>query len=395
MTSRPAGEVRSSEIITTFGPGSIFYGKDGVSAMILGLDVWPEAFNNKEELSKFKAIQNQFLEAVCNKDHFRMPVSEDGFGGGIPCAAFPTWGYCEFCKTMSEVSGKPDQVTGYYVCKYCQREYGRKNRILSARLILLCDHGHVQDFPWIEWAHSKTKYQDAGICEKPIVEWRFGQGGTTLSNYRVRCKTCSKSRSMFGATEPLAQILPSKNGGTLELKCNGHAPWLGKNLMCPPKKVEDRAKKYMRGNHARASNMYFPIIVSALQIPRFENPVQRAIDKNRQIIDYLREQGKSLEDIAQEKFLSKADPDAKKILEELRYRFENLVDDEHDIKVREYNDMMHTSDIPFRQEKVISISNAGVHHELMPYISSVKKLDRLTMIQTLRSFTRGNPPDPY
>ena len=395
MKHKKAGEVRSSEIITTFGPGSVFNGKEGVSVMIMGLDAWSEAFNDENDISKFKVIHNKFLEDVCKKDHFRMPSNTGGFGGGIPCTPFPTWGYCEFCKKMSKVEGKPDEEKGYYACKFCRKKYGYKNKILPARLILLCDYGHVQDFPWEEWAHSKTKDQEAGFCDNPEVEWRFGRGGTTLSNYRVKCATCGKSRSMFGATEPLLDVLPSKNGATFELKCDGNAPWLGKKVLCPPKNAKSKEKQDMKGNHVRASNMYFPMIVSALQIPRFHNPIQKTIDENKSVIEFLIDDGTSYEEIATKKFFSKLESPPEKIVDELKYRFSETVDKEDDIKNKEYNDLIRNSDITLKKNKEISISDVPIHSELQSYVSKVKRVDRLTMIKVLRYFTRGNAPDPY
>ncbi len=398
MKHKKAGQVRSSEIITTFGPGSIFNGKEGVSVMILGLDAWPEAFIDSGDLSKFQVIHNKFLEDVCKKDHFRMPSNDGGFGGGVPCTAFPSWGYCEFagCKRMSKVVGKPDEEKGYYVCNYCRKQYGHKNKILPARLILLCKYGHVQDFPWEEWAHSKTERQEAGFCETPIVKWIFGKGGTTLSNYRVTCETCGKSRSMFGATEYLIDILPQKNGEPFELKCSGNAPWLGKKVLCPPKNSESREKQFMKGNHVRASNMYFPMIISALQIPRFQNSIQKKIDdpKNKPVINYLIKKGISFKEIASDESLgfSKIESDIDKIVDELEYRFKDIVNDEDDIKNREYNDLFRSDNV---DDKEISITDMTVHSELQPYISKVKSVDRLTMIKALRFFTRGNAPDPY
>ncbi|MCE9651843.1 MAG: DUF1998 domain-containing protein [Nitrosarchaeum sp.] len=399
MKTKNAGQIRSSEIITTYGPGAIFNGKEGVSVMILGLDAWPEAFESEDELSKFKSIHNKFLEDVCKKDHFRMPLNDGGFGGGVPCTVFPSWGYCEFCKTMAEVTGKPDDEKGYYVCKFCQKDYGYKNKILPARLILLCDYGHVQDFPWVEWAHSKTKWQEAGFCDAPVVRWTFGKGGTTLSNYKVKCKTCGKSRTMFGATEPILDPLPSKDGKILELTCSGNAPWLGKKIMCPPKNSESREKKFMKGNHVRASNMYFPMIISALQIPRFQNPIQKNIDdpNNKSVINYLIKKGTSFKDIAADESLgfSKIESSLPKIVDELEYRFNDHVNDEDGIKNREYNDLIRNADIDYKENKTISINDVPIHTELQPYISKIKRIDRLTMIKSVRFFTRGKAPDPY
>lgn len=395
MKNKNAGQVRSSEIITTYGPGSIFNGKEGISVMILGLDVWSEAYDSDEQLSKFNVIHNKFLEDVCHKDHFRMPSNDEDFTGGIPCSVFPTWGYCEICKVMSKMEGKPDKEKGYYVCKHCVKDYGYKNKILPARLILLCDYGHVQDFPWEEWAHSKTKDQEAEFCDNPQVRWIFGRGGTTLSNYRVTCKTCGKSRTMFGATEPIQDVLPQKNGEVLELKCNGNTPWLGKRGRCPPRKEDSREKKYMKGNHVRASNMYFPMIVSSLQIPRFHNPIQKIIEEEKKVIGYLLKKDTSLEKIAEEDFFSKIDATKNEIVDELDYRFNKIVKDEEDIKNKEYKDLVRSQDVKYTKNEDISISDVPVSADLASYVSKIKRIDRLTMIQVLRSFTRGNAPDPY
>lgn len=393
MKHKNAGEVRSSEIITTYGPGSIFNGKEGVSVMIMGLDAWSEAFNDEGDLSKFKVIHNKFLEDVCKKDHFRM-LSNTGGGSGVPCIPFPSWGYCEYCKKMSKIEGKPDEEKGYYACKFCRKKYGYKNKILPAKLVLLCDYGHVQDFPWEEWAHSKTKYQEAGFCDAPEIKWLFGLAGTTLSNYKVKC-VCGKYRSMFGATKPLLDILPNKNNEPFELKCSGNSPWLGKKVLCPPKNAKSKEKQDMKGNHVRASNMYFSMIVSSLQIPRFHNPIQKVIVENKSVVKYLIDEGTPLEEIATKKFFSKLEIEENKIVDELKYRFNETVDNEDDIKNKEYNDLIRNSDIGLEENKEISITDVQVHDELKSHVSKVKRVDRLTMIKVLRYFTRGNAPDPY
>ena len=48
-----------------------------------------------------------------------------------------------------------------------------------------------------------------------------------------------------------------------------------------------------------------------------------------------------------------------------------------------------------KKNKEISITDVSVHPDLKSYVSKVKRVDRLTMIKTLRYFTRGNAPDPY
>ena len=263
MKDKGAGQIRSSEIITTYGPGAIYNGKNGLSVMILGLDFWPESKLSSTDLTQFRPLQNKFLEDVCGKDHFRMPINHDGHTSGIPCTPYPGWGYCSRCKLMGEIKGKPDEKSGEYHCKYCLVKTNHsKNKMLAARLILLCKYGHVADFPWIEWAHREKKdsngkiYQTAKICEKPVLRWSFGQGGTTLANYKVKCITCEKWRGMAKATKPLEDfVLPSNEQGVefLDLKCDGNIPWLSPNSekksRCPPPSVVSRKKVFFKGNH--------------------------------------------------------------------------------------------------------------------------------------------------
>ena len=337
MKIKNAGQIRSSEIITTYGPGSIFNGKQGLSVMILGLDAWPESKEQPEDVSKFKILHNKFLEDVCDKDHFRMPLNTEEKGhAGIPCIPYPSWGYCSFCKLMSNVKGKPDEKTGEYHCKYCLKKYSRQNKMLAARMILICKFGHIKDFPWVEWAHSEKStrtgqiYQVAGLCDKPIIKWYFGKGGTTLSAYTVSCQTCGKYRSMAGSTdqETLENArLPVKDnpGKFMDLNCDGNTPWLKKKSLCPPKNVTSRKKIMLKGNHVRASNMYFPMIISALQIPRFQNPIQKIITKNKAVIENYIYEEESFEQIATKKIFSKSGFSVENLLSELEYRYNEKV----------------------------------------------------------------------
>ena len=408
MKVKDAGQIRSSEIITTYGPGAIFNGKNGLSVMLLGLDFWPESKEPSDNLSKFKPLQNKFLEDVCDKDHFRMPLNNDKSISGIPCIPYPGWGYCSFCKLMGEIKDKPDEKTGEYHCKYCLVKYTSKNKMLAARLILICKYGHVAEFPWIEWAHSEKKdikgkiLQTAEICDKPILRWSFSKRGTTLSAYTVSCQTCGRFRSMANATQPIDDIvLPSKDkpGEFMDLKCDGNTPWLSPNSnkksLCPPRTVVSRQKVLLRGNHIRASNMYFPMIVSALQIPRFQNPIQQVIAKNKAVIDDCIFEEDSYEKISGKKIFSNSGFSVEDIIRELKYRYDEKVYDEKGIKSREFADIVTSDTSHISKNKVISISDVPIHDEIKTYVSRIKKIDRLTMITVLKSFTRNQPPDPF
>ena len=78
------GSIRPSQLITTYGPGSIMQVEDD-SVMILGLSFW----NKDEEELMYQRIHHPELERILKVDHFRMPKEEEKMQKSIPCQSFP------------------------------------------------------------------------------------------------------------------------------------------------------------------------------------------------------------------------------------------------------------------------------------------------------------------
>jgi len=104
---------------------------------------------------------------------------------------------------------RPEQSR--YIHANCQKAKGKAPPSLPVRFLLTCRNGHLDDFPWVQFAHRGQQ------CMSPILEmFELGQG-TGPDDVFVKCISCGMpSRSLVDAFgENAAGSLPC---------CRGAAP---------------------------------------------------------------------------------------------------------------------------------------------------------------------------
>ncbi len=246
----PLGKVRRSQLISTYGIGAIVDLEKG-SYMPMGLEDW-ESVTRLPSLT----ISEARLQAQLGVTHFRLPpVSEDvGVSGHIdpahaaPAVRFPEWHQCRHCNRIG-TEGNPFQlaVDGIRLeCVACSGT-GKKSYPTPVRFIVACRKGHLDEFPWIWWAHRR---RDGGVCAQPALELKSRGKSAALADLYVRCKTCNASESMGDAF---------RSDSLRGIDCHGIRPWLhDRQAHCdaPPRVIQ-------RG----ASNVHFAVVASALSIP--------------------------------------------------------------------------------------------------------------------------------
>jgi hypothetical protein len=140
--------------------------------------------------------------------------------------------------------------------------------MIPVRFVVVCEEGHIDDFPWIEWAHSRRgqPLNEAKVCDAPILRLNY-TGKAGLMGLVVMCenKNCdARPRSLMGSAGP-----DSLKGW----HCSGNRPWLGPHgkeecsLADPPRMLQ-------RG----ATNIYFPKVASSILIPPFSDPLRKIVD---------------------------------------------------------------------------------------------------------------------
>ena len=381
----PAGTVRPSQLISAFGPGSIVQTRND-SVIVMGPDSWAESNRH------YKVINHAYLGALLGKTHFRMPCAGDR-GLVVACRSFPAWGVCSNpkCKALQPHRDAPPRGRAEFRCDRC------RSALYPARFVVMCERGHLDDFPWREWAHSRSKK----ACDDPNPNLRMLARGRSaaLSDYYVKCDSCGASRSCGTA------VSPGGLDGIVD-RCAGLSPWLGGQ----PEECgaaggggsADPARP--RGIQTLSTSLYYPSTVSALYIPKMLHEVQRFVAEHKAEIDSMRELIPDRQIAEQHSLFAglRERYGVDEIAAHLRDWYEptgaggaplTRASSEADIRRAEYDDL--TAHAEFRAGDYLEIASAPLGGEASEHLSSLRTIKRLTEIRVIRSFTRGVAPDPY
>jgi hypothetical protein len=258
MSTRAVGDVRPSQVITTFGPGAIV-DLQTLSVIVAGIDRWP----TDEDL----AIHEPRLErALRVKRFFPAKPTEGSFynkRGTVPAYLFPRYQLCPVCRTLSAIGEGQTEYDPRWqeiVCKApgCRGRGKSRATTLPAPFIVACPSGHVDEFPWRDYVH-----RGATGCRKRLQLVSVAKTGT-VADILIQCE-CRQARSASDAFgERRSEVLG---------QCTRRRPWLGNSrdsAICPHA-ADVRAMQ--RG----ATNAWFPIVRSALAVREAATPIGIAL----------------------------------------------------------------------------------------------------------------------
>ncbi|MFA9397877.1 MAG: DISARM system helicase DrmA [Clostridiaceae bacterium] len=354
------GKLRPSQLINYYGPGSIVDLLDK-SVMILAADSW--GFPN-ENIIEEPRLQNH------------LKISKLKLIGGsskymkIKAVTFPRWRICPACGIMS------NNIYDKY-CYYCERDKGKKVKLYPSRFIVVCEQGHINDFPWIEWVHRGIKCSS----ENPKLKYQsIGRSGS-LSDIRVTCLKCGKSNSLANIMDEdeLAKILPN---------CKGESIWLGNSVTNCSAKIKTSLRA--------ASTLYSPLVTSVLSIPLLdeeENLINK-VEKYREGINNLIG---SLGNCEEErkiicKMLSIDESFYKQIIKIINHEDYKLSYD--NIRNQEWNTFIKNSNNDKENTGFIS-NSVELNKNMKNYFKSIIRVDKLKEIRVMQGFTRLHYPDPF
>src|SRR5262249_41605898 len=110
---RKVGEIRPSQLLHTFGVGSIVE-LPNLSVMVMGLEDWPveQRTTDISEPRLLKAVQRELGTQVAKL--MTPPMADDSTGVafnpfdetanvGVPVAPFPRWQVCTHCRLLAPI----------------------------------------------------------------------------------------------------------------------------------------------------------------------------------------------------------------------------------------------------------------------------------------------------
>ncbi len=384
-----AGELRPSQLLYTFGVGNIV-DLPYLATIVLGTDDWSESPTVIED-RLLARVQEQLGAQV---DSLRLPPSAsdstnaDPTSCGVRVSSFPRFLRCTSCNLLASIASgsfalesrgsRADRLRYRHV--HCSK--GKFAYAVPARFLVACERGHLDDFPWHDFVHR-------GVYDGHRGQLRLEESGVSgeARDVFVRCDTCGSLRSMAEAFD--------KQESAFRPKCTGRRPHLrgASSEECS----NGNARTILLG----ASNSWFPVLASALSIPRSQSDAL-----SQRVEGAWVEQGfAEVTDVATLTFLRKrgllsgfadlTDAELFAAIEKRRARGDDEANNTRDLKRPEYNAFAAistpspTSDFELRD---VALNEPWRRRR---HIARVVQVRRLREVTALLGFTRIVSPREF
>lgn len=370
MPMNDLGKIRRSQILFTAAPGAIVdfrTTKGPVSVVCLGLEQYPREGILIHEPRLTKQLRVAELRAS-------PPYVEGRQAHALPALRFPRWLLCPNCDLLARDGWGSEPGEPALHCAACSARQARKTYVIPAPFVTACEKGHLDDFPWEIWVNH-------GVGCSQRDRYRLtNDGNAGLSGYVLCCLGCSERETMDG----------SFNRGPKNrfARCSGARPWL-------PESTAEAACTAERLTLQRgASNMYFPVILSALDIPPWSDALQQRLKRDWDRIITM--EGDALRAFLMSIGLAtQMEMSEDELFRQVVARKERLAhESDYDLRTDEYMQFTADADLAHDERGEFKIRRETVPAELQPWIGRLVRVLRLREVRVLRAFTRVRYPDP-
>jgi hypothetical protein len=276
---QPDGELRQSQLLTTFGPGAMVDLPEQ-SVTIGGLSYWK---GYKQPIQEQRLQQKVQVILGENVQLYAPPVDDSDPTGaaisGIDAFVFPRWFLVQIERNII-IHGKRYRTRPLVhwsgIKNGCKWE-GKKCHAVPVRFVQACVNGHLSDINWQAFAHQDFQTNCLGQI------WLDEAGsGNDFEEIFVRCDACRKRYPLSLAKLPNSKILG---------KCLGDRPWLNpikdNREECQGYKRDPETEELIPTNEPEqsrllvrsASNAYFSQCLSVISLPDSDHELRKVVDK--------------------------------------------------------------------------------------------------------------------
>jgi hypothetical protein len=378
---RIVGELRQNQLITSMGIGSIV---DFVydTVIIGGVDNWDkldDSENAVAELEKRK-LYNENLQALTGVNYFLSPKANSKTkyrnSWDIPSYIFPEMLHCPVCKRLIHYK-ETEKLRNPHRCHLTNQNGKECNgRLVPSRFVVVCENGHIEDFPYSFWVHHGKSCSSGQ--EKPRITMFNIQNRSDAESLFLKCESCGEMRSLDGAFSEFA--LSGKDG----YPCSCNHPHLQEKKRSDETECQGTLKTRLR----TASGVYFPVSYIALSIPPWSKLAVQCVAPYFDALKYMTSKG--LRQFFNEK-------------KNTSFSVENLLDAFNMLKARKnLSNVRSEKEVYYDEYSVLCNKNNQDEDEYSSFsaeipigfenfFDTITIVDKLTVIQALKGFTRLNP----
>ena len=195
--------------------------------------------------------------------------------------------YNEWYNLWIKNNSNDNEANNFFPPKYIysNREY----YLVQDNIVLICDHGHISDFPWSNFLSWRTDFPNdinidkpvdllnhplcCGSLDKPSAKLRITTNKANASGFdgkSLKCENCGKRTSLQGLM-------------SVKIKCTKHKPWEAKTFVAndiwkydgnPESRnsqspVDDKcySPKPMKVALTTGNNIYYSRVLSSIYMP--------------------------------------------------------------------------------------------------------------------------------
>lgn len=389
--------IRIGQLISTFGPGAIVDFTDQ-SLMTASTEFWKG--------KTLKNIYDRRLQDELGVNFFKMPIADDY--NGIPFVRFPEWYFCPVCREFKKLSEweveyrKNNRQEQSSIMKKPRCSKCKNVKLLPASILVVCEKGHIHDFPWIEWVHYKNP-----VCDNPKLKMSMNTGTLGIEGFKVECTNCRCKESLAGSFSKDAFKKREKKDPGKDFSCKCTSPWKGRL----DKNNEESCELYPRAVQRNGLNVYYSKILSSILIPPYTSKLAKEILDSKEFDALLSNKTKKEANGQLDKFMEDELEDyVKCISEEIQ---NNNIENIREIVKRELNNNKDTVSKgtidKYREDEYEAITKSNedkndedfkievqkIEDYSMEELSKVVLVKKIREISTLVGFSRLNPPDKY
>jgi hypothetical protein len=353
------GTTRRTKLVTTYGPGSLIpIGEE--SFMIGGLDDW--------QVSDEEPIHEPRLEQLLHVKHFYAPPTENSASSYVPVIRFPRMYHCPECHRLDDYEVLSDDRGKCVKCEV---------QLIPSRFVSACSAGHIDDFPYFQWVHRRTSSATEGSKHQLTLKTRGRSAG--LDDIEISC-SCGAVTTMGDA------FLSFALRGVIS--CSGAQPWL--------QQQQQGCTQLPRTLQRGASNLYHPILRSAISIPPWSEGGYQLIGKHWEVFKAMPEAALAAT-VAAMKLPEKSGYPAEDLVRIILHRREHAISEAEDVdqqrsdialRSEEYEALYTGRPQKTRHDDFVCIPAGGNSTTVDEWCEAVMAVERLREVRVLTGFTR-------